>query len=279
MTTPSENLALVPFGDEGVLVDLRSGAYYRLNRPAMEMWSRDPGEVASKLTPPPTLNSGGFETAAGGFLLRRQGSPLLAIDRAGGFVKRMSGALDAELCLRWAAPHMLMLQRRPLLHASAVRRDGGVTAFCGGTGSGKSTAAAASGDALSDDLVLLDPDALDVLVDGEPAIRRWASAGAARFGNGEAVEFVPPSEGPSLPLREILFLDSGRRAGNAFKVDSLAPIDAFALLLRNSFAEVGTREVWSLVVGMSKALAGRVSAGIATVPVGVEALRKALRRK
>src|SRR5947209_5782137 len=105
-------------------------------------------------------------------------------------VGRLAGAgglPEPALPLRWAAPHLLALRGRFVLHASAVRRGDGVLALCGPSGVGKTTLARLFGErglsGVSEDLVLLalDGAAPEAVIGGEAGVRDWTERHAGDF--------------------------------------------------------------------------------------------------
>jgi len=212
----------------------------------MELWSPDPDDAIRMLPPPPSPEPGvlDWERRAEGFLLRERGKEILLIDPSGRFVTRRGGSGSPELCLKWAAPHMRMLRNRPVIHAASLRIGRDLVAFCGGTGSGKSSIHRSFREAAgivkcSEDLLPLGGEPLMAEEAGEEAIRRWARENAARFERGDRVD-GPEEAGPTLqPLACVYFLDPARRTGRTISAEPLEPIDAFILHLRNSFAELG----------------------------------------
>jgi hypothetical protein len=69
---------------------------------------------------------------------------------------------DVDALLRLALSLMLPARGALLVHGAAVRTDGGTRVLLGASGAGKSTAAEAFGDPLSDELVVLHPAAGEV---------------------------------------------------------------------------------------------------------------------
>jgi Coenzyme PQQ synthesis protein D (PqqD) len=176
----AERFALSPFADGGVLLDLSTGALYRLNIVATQVCAAlgrgaPPAEAARELAqsfgltraaatrdvravlagleigagddarPGPAPKPMTFEADDAGFVLRWHGEPVWRIHRHGRTITRLPGAdqpdLPPELPLQWVAPHLLALQHQPILHASAVQWGSGVLAFSGASGAGKTTLA------------------------------------------------------------------------------------------------------------------------------------------
>ncbi len=130
--------------------------------------------------------------------------------------------------LRWAVPFASALQRRVILHASAVSRGGRAWAFLGESGAGKSTLAHAFSQrgwvSVADDL-------LPCRLDQNPGT-------AAR-----EEEVVVLSAHGRLGLRAIFFLER-TNASAAPRAERLAPAEGLRLLLHHGFGELGNEQMW-----------------------------------
>jgi hypothetical protein len=179
-----------------VLLDLRSGVFYRLNAAAARIGEglargESAPEIARRLarafrlSPEAALGdveavlarlrqpapAGGsnplrFEAGAADSLLHWDGQPVLHIDRQARSVTAAdgTGGQPADFwaaALLWAAPHLLLLRGQLVLHGSAVQKGDAVVAFCGASGVGKTTLAHRFTDhgwqLLAEDLVVLAP--------------------------------------------------------------------------------------------------------------------------
>lgn len=190
------HFALASFAEEeGVLLDLDVGNFYRLNRTALLICrglidGRSEADIAAQLAEdfalaperaledvhavkgqvlserPLRCRSPLTFTAEpdGSHCMHWQGEPVCRVDVLSQRLtvyaenaERLAG--EAEQILLWAAPHVLTLSGHSLLHAAAVETADGVRAFCGSSGRGKTTLAqllaAAGMPAVSEDLVLL----------------------------------------------------------------------------------------------------------------------------
>jgi len=149
---------------------------------------------------------------------------------------------------------LVLHQRGALtLHASAVAVGGGVVAFVGWKGTGKSTTAAAfhgSGyRVVTDDLLAVRLDgAGPVVVPGPPSLKLWPEAAAAALGDrpealprllpGAEKRARPVAGGPDptpLPLLAVYVLDyvgSGAKPG----IEPLTGREAYVELVRHAFA-------------------------------------------
>jgi hypothetical protein len=301
-------ILLADFVDSGVALNVESGNYWRLNARALALARTI---VATNAAPPlfpeevqPDLLAirSQFEAAPrtgcrdallsfrrdeGGYVMRWRGVPQLRLAADGSRVSRRESELSsAASALLWAVPHLLTLQGQAVLHAAAVRQEDGVRAFCGGSGAGKTTFAACvarhGATPVSEDLLLLDlsSEQPSVLLDAEPALRAWVTEAAAaleRPGSEQEVTDLATLAGHRrAPLAEVVFLDIQRRTGDHLRRTPLPAAAAMESLLRNSFAELGCRDVWSHVFDLCYRLATRVPASNARVPDGVEKLEAAV---
>jgi hypothetical protein len=192
-----ERFALETFAaGDGVLLDLQSGSYFRLNATAIAVCEALRAEprldeaierVASRLEIPrveatravtsvasglergatPETPPGPFRYEArpdGSGALSEDGRPILAVDPQQRTVKLEAPltALTAPLALylRSLMPKLLALLEVPVLHAAACRIEGRLVAFSGKSGAGKTTTARAFAKAgaelVSEDLLVLD---------------------------------------------------------------------------------------------------------------------------
>ncbi len=317
-----QRFALTPCDRRGVLLDLATGAIYELNPVATRICAafergetlaaverdlmatygipaaaaaRDVRTLLAQLESElPTVHRADvtFGLEAAGFRMRWKGEPVLWFDRQGRVVVRES--VPASLAdepaqyLLWAVPHLLTLQRRPLLHASAVRRGDGVLAFHGASGAGKTTLAhrfvAHGSPLISEDLVLLSlADGVPAAyVAGERAARHWVREQAARLERPGRVELdagglAEAARGETLPLRELLFVAADRRAGATIEPRPLSHAGALVFLLRNSFAELEQPDIWREILAAMRAVVTTVPIHAATVPNGLAALDAAVR--
>ena len=175
-----EHFALATFSDGGIVIDLQSGTYARLNRSAtaicqLLILTDDPQSAralvaeqlhldhsdaaravdelveALRIPGPRRIRPDPFTYAAapdgGGYVLSDNGRPQLWISMDGLTVRRAStdqsgGALTFDY-LRVIAPRLLFLQGAAVLHSAACYASNGVVAFCGDSGAGKTTTARA----------------------------------------------------------------------------------------------------------------------------------------
>jgi hypothetical protein len=207
-----------------------------------------------------------------GYVISCDGRPQVWFDAA-----RIVRAAGAEpRAIGWAAPHLIALHDRIVLHAGAVQhaQSGAVLALIGPSRAGKTTTARAFGRVVSEDLLPLDAEDR-ALVGAEAALER---AIAAHRGEDVAPILAAGARGTPSPLTRILIVDEARRAGSEIVTTALAPADAMTALLGNAFAEVPDARVWRNAAALSARLAasGRVHA--ATMPEGADALPAAAAR-
>jgi hypothetical protein len=309
---------LMPYDGSGVLVDLATGSLYELNRVATRICAalargETPESIADDLARsfgvPPRVAARDiravlkqltgdvaglphhpltFRGDATGYRMEYRGAPMLHLDRDGHTLTRTAEAgplphPPAQILL-WAAPHLLALLHRPVLHASAVERDDGVVAFCGASGAGKTTLARCLAEQghpfISGDLLVLarEPDGLSVFPAGEAAIHAWAAEQAPlldRPGTIDASGLTEAARGVTRPLREVWLADAGRRCGEAIVTRPVPPAEALILLLRNGFGEIPAREIWQEMLEIMQAIVATTAVKEVTVPDGVAALRRA----
>ncbi len=255
--------------------------------------------AALQSAPPPRLRAGALwlrPDAAGGWLLGSGGRACLRIDVApgGGRVRPVEGVgqLDWAAALVWAAPHLLVLGGRAVLHASAVRLDERAFAWSGLSGAGKTTLARALVEAgaglVAEDLVVLatpvagQEGGVRVLVDGEARIRAWASERAPTLAAGGEVDgasLLLAIEGvATVPLLRLGFVGAPvTRIARAqrFVEAPMAVPEVVARLLENGFAELATRQVWWAVLDGAGRLAAEVTCSSVLVPEGLPGLAEA----
>ena len=317
-----ERFTLAECEDAGVLLDLRTGAFYRLNPVAsricasfsqgktvsdaaselVESFRLTPEEAARDVTellarlqedgPALAPNPITFEAVTDGFLLRWQGRPIARIDSLGRTLRLEAGPIakqaDVARYLDWAVPHLLVLQRQPVLHASAIEYRDGVLAFAGPSGAGKTSTAhafAAHGAPLiSEDVLLISVESHSpvVYVNAEAALWRWVAEKASLWATEQHVEIdvsdlLEVLGGPTLPLRQVLFLDRAQRQGDRISVQRLGSGEALIRLLENTFAELGSRDFWRELFEMNREFVARLRFAQATAPQSLDLLRDAAR--
>lgn len=204
-------LARYPTG--GVVVDLESGNYYRVNpsaalvcdalrvggdvngrvaaelRVPIEEAGRIVAEVTAALAAPAVRDtpqgSYHFYPTECGYVLRHAEQTVLEVDGADLGIRLPPGReppseAQLELYVRALAPKLLFQRGVTVLHASACVAAGRLIAFAGMSGAGKTTTArafaAAGAQLISEDLVVLAPHrrGAEVLTEAESFTQAWA---------------------------------------------------------------------------------------------------------
>jgi hypothetical protein len=204
-------LARYPTG--GVVVDLESGNYYRVNGSAalvcdaLRAGADVEGRIARELGVPHTeaarmvanvtagltvpavrdtpQGSYHFHPAPGGYVLRNGARTVLEVEGTDLSIRlppdgEAPKEIQVEVYVRALAPKLLFQRGVTVLHASACMAAGRLIAFAGVSGAGKTTTARAfakaGADLVSEDLVVLAPEAKQatILTEAEPFIFGWA---------------------------------------------------------------------------------------------------------
>ena len=221
---PGGRLLVRRLGSEAVVLDLSTGAFYRVAGAGVDIAEaiargEAPGAVAERLArekgidpgrahadveavaaalatdvSPPPRSDPSFAPAWDGLELRWDGRAVVRVDGSGRSATLLgeTGVLPSPgERLRWALPHLVWLSGGAVLHAAAVRLDGAVLALTGASGSGKSTLArllAAGAKPVSDDLLLLRDGlaGLEAVLGGEASVRAWEAREVPRLASGRA---------------------------------------------------------------------------------------------
>lgn len=312
-------LALAHFEDGAAMLDLTTGTFYRLNPVAAQICqhliegqlvadvARDVAcsfaipvtiaqrdveaflEQLGKRRQPASSNPITFLSNGAGHVLQWYGRPFWHIDCQGRKLTYLAdgqgSAPDSTTQLLWALPHVLLLQQRLVLHASAVEHAGAVLALSGSSGRGKSTLArllAQEGmNLIADDLLVvhLDHGTPEVAVGGEKFLRTWVATQAPTLADQRCIQteaLAQVMEGTRLPLRQILFPCRKDLPTAAIQVEPLGRTAGLLLLLENSFAELGIREVWRHLWDANCRIVATTSMAQALLPEGLAALQTAV---
>jgi hypothetical protein len=316
-----ERFALAALADGFVLLDLQGGAFYRVNAIAARICQgliaghnaatmaleltktygvsqndalRDVEAMRAQVERSPEVkkdtNPITFVVQESGYVMQWRQRPVCAIDvmrqKFTLLPAAQDHALDLEILLLWAAPHLLLLQGQGVLHASAIQRTEGILALSGTSGAGKTTTAQAfarQGAALlAEDLILVDMEGTPQAIrGGEAAVRAWAAAQAPALASQGwiGVEGLrEASAGPRVPLRTLAFLSPRRSTGERLEREPLGQTEALLLLLENGFAELGTRPIWLDLLRRSVRIVQTVPTERWRCPEGLERLQQAVRR-
>ena len=319
--TQNARYAFVPFEQDALLLDLGSGNLFQLNEAAALIWSLSLGGASTSriaealsdkydLAPAmarehvadalvldqrspglaPLSGPYQYHRSASGYMLSREGTPLLQLDDGGRSVALADAEAgvpdDLRMALHTVAPKILALRGQFVLHASAVLLDGGLLAFCGKSGAGKTTTARALARAgatlISEDKLVVRPtDAgLDGLVEGEPVIVEWVTAAAKHLSSGEAAPcelLDQAARGETMPVRELCFLDQSRRSGDAIVTSAIGRAEAARAIFATTFCGSAAPEDWERHLKNASTTARHVSAYEIGLPAGLVALDAALR--
>jgi len=308
--------------DTGVAVDLRTGTYSLLNPTASAIcrlieevtsweqalrmvatkWQLDDREAQAALKSvvealreeqraPVWDAEVAFHETNNGLVLSDGGCSVLEIDATRRTIRRCapeSGVrLSIEHYLRLFSGKLLPLLDVPVLHAATCRTSRGLLAFCGASGSGKSTTARLMGNhgasRVSDDLLVLSVDEAGVRAhpEAEARIFDWCRQ------VGECLQVDPlgavpydsilnAAKAPGEPLSNILFLSSERRKGTSIHAIPLSLRESLAEVMAVSFLDGRAPERLQAFLGMCRQISVAVKAELGWMPSGVEALDAAL---
>jgi len=175
---------------------------------------------------------------------------------------------------------------RLILHASAVTMDGGVAAFVGAPGQGKSTLALAlyalGGDLVADDIVSIEFDgATPLVVPSSPQINVWPETLHALSYDPTVLEKIEPEfekrafpvaerfSTQRAPLRSVYVLHEGGEAA----IEPLPAQEALMELIRHSYVRLREGPSASTHLHQCAALVTTIAVFRATVPRDLGALR------
>ena len=315
--------AIEPIGQDGVLIDLVTGSFFRLNPTATKAClalqaSTSRAEAADRLVTSMALSPAeatslldsvlleltkpGVRTELvgpfrylrfeDGYALEEDGRVILTMDRTGRrlCLRARPDALAYKMLdyIRAITPKLLHLRGVTVLHASACVLTGGLTAFAGQSGAGKTTTArafAATGSKLicEDLLVLAGGSQAAVVVDGERRAHAWAAATADALSKGPDAELSCDGladvcgPGSTIPLAAIWFVDRSRRTGAMLQRRPFTAIDGALALLGSNFLGSDSPESWRRHIRETHAIAAQVALWEVTVPDGLDQLASAAR--
>ena len=198
-----DRLVFEPIGDEGLLIDLETGIYFRLNASAaracaaLQDCASDTeaiarltgrlgmpveharallqsirGQLAVSRAPAKTESPFAYRRHDDGYALEENGTPIVWTDARGLALRLLlpPAALHLELgrYVRAMAPKLLQLRGATVVHASACALPEGLIAIAGESGAGKTTTAralaAAGGELISEDLLVFARDGADGVI-------------------------------------------------------------------------------------------------------------------
>jgi hypothetical protein len=227
-----------------------------------------------------------YERAAGGYRVLALQQAVFELDAAGDWIRLVPNVDVApdrlRYLLRALAPKLLGLRGQTVLHASAVELNDGLVAFSGLSGSGKTTTARAFADAgarlVCEDRVLLrlSESEIEVPTGSEQAITEWVHHCADELSTRHQAPcggLDRVSDGVSLPLREIGFLDLRRRFGNRYAVTPLTPVGAAGAVFRNTFYGSDMPGDWMRLLNVAAVIGMRIRGSDLVLPDGLDRLR------
>lgn len=317
-----ERFAVAAFPDGGVVIDLVTGTYTRLNRSATviceALVAADDASSAARLaaqhlridsaealrsveevvlaldTPSPRRDRPDpFRYAPApdhdGYILSSNGSPRLWISANGLLVRAVSTgastAIPLSEYLRAAAPKLLFLQGAAVLHGAACQGVGGLTAFCGESGAGKTTTAhafsSAGANLFSEDmLVVASLSPLTVHSRGEETIRQWALDAADRFNrasNIDASGLQAALAGPPEVVREMWFISAEHRVEGSGRIlpRRLGATDGALAVMASVFLGATAPPEWRRFLSLAGGIATSTPLFEARMPQGLDSLREA----
>ncbi|MET0179003.1 MAG: hypothetical protein ABW194_00795 [Novosphingobium sp.] len=222
-----------------------------------------------------SVSEGSFHLGEESFLIRPGKGIALLYRRGEGITLDRPADADPRDIALWlngtAYSAVAVLNGLFPLHASAVAHDGGVRAFTGPTGAGKSTLVAALGRAgfaqFCDDTLLLDTSkpGAPICLPGHKRLKLWPEGaalagvrGTERVASDFAKVFVDPAGGiidRPLPLAELVFLEQGAD-------EALLPV-AGGERIERLRDDHYTAQMWTQASGRSRAQLFTELAGIA----------------
>jgi hypothetical protein len=233
--------------------------------------------------------------------LRDRAGVLLTFDRQalrlhlgpGLILQMQAGRNGLEEALRVFVPKILGSWYPLALHASAVQMGTRTLLFSGDSGAGKTTTARLLVEEMeatrliAEDMVLLSDleDEASIVVGAEAAVHAWMADATQTLSalqdqsvDVEQLLLSLRAQSGRLPLRKIVFLDSARRTGAAWRFGSLTSTATLRLLFVNSFIHSSTFPVLRSHLDACGTLTSRlVAAEALAIPFGLTNLRAGLR--
>jgi hypothetical protein len=231
-----------------------------------------------------------YQRAGDGYVLSRAEKPLLSIDQTGRKIRLHEGARmsaqETAAALTAVAPKLIALRGHFVLHAAAVSVDGAAFVVAGDSGAGKTTTSRAlvraGASPLAEDKLVIRATRgrQETFLDCEINIQRWSLEAQAWLSEGATVsgpEVDQICTGAAIPIREIGFIDVGRRVGDLVSAVKLTKLDAAGALFRNSFCGSDMATEWAKNLRTATDIADTTEAFDLTMPDGVDELAVAAR--
>jgi hypothetical protein len=315
---------LEAFSDGGLLLDLESGVLFTLNRTAVLVWQRaldgvEPAEIAialaamfdvsasvasadvdKALRPPrahlftnPSPSDFRYEASGDGYRFLSSGVPVLEVATSGRAVRKLPGFDPAEVgaYLRSIAPKLVALLGASVLHASAVARpQGGLVAFLGRSGAGKTTTARMFGRAgwsvVCEDKLVLRREAggMAAVMDGESRLSAWIAQTRRHMVSATTDDWCDASAlgemtgGPSQPVVNVILVDDLRRRRTEIDLKVVTPVTAAGQIFQHGFYGSHAAKEWERQLRAAVTIARTARAFEATMPDSVQSLEEAARR-
>ena len=232
-----------------------------------------------------------YDETPNGYRFSVGGMPSVEITNDALYVLPNTPAADFGICLRAIAPKLVARTGRTVLHAAAVATPGGkVWAFLGDNGAGKTTTAKKFGalegfKVICEDKLVTrtDEHSVSAPLAGERNINLWIRNCQRQL---EADSQLPCSIAPlancvtgdALSFEKIFLLDANRRSGDQLTTQALTQSEAFCAIFRNAFHGSSSPSEWRRQIRDIAALAKNVQTFAATMPAGLEQLKKAVVR-
>lgn len=314
---------LETLSDGGLLLDLESGILFNLNRTAAFIWEqaiagRQPVEIVSAMmgmfavapaiaradveaalklpqteASPRPSSEFRYDAIDDGYRLSADGIPVLEISESRRALRALHGFNPAEIgpYLRALAPKLVALLGASVLHASAVARpDGGVVAFLGTSGAGKTTTARAFARAgwrlVCEDKLVLRPDGerLVSVIGGEARVVAWIAEARQRLVKPDSQDWCDASPlaevlpGATQPVVGVILLGKERRNGTDIDASLLGSAQAAGEIFHHGFYGSPAAAEWRRQVRAAATIARTAQVFQATMPDGLDLLEQAARR-
>jgi hypothetical protein len=238
--------------------------------------------LTSTVTAPPLPTEFVYERSADRYIFSRDAQPILAVDDRGRSIAFIGPfplpREDLRNVLLSIAPKLLALRGHHVLHASAVGLDEKIVVFCGESGAGKTTTArllANAGATLvcEDKLVIrFRSERVEAEADIEAGLLRWSEKAADILAQNRTAP-CPDLDGktsePPRVVREIAFIDAGRRATEKIVAIPLTVLAGAGNIFRNAFYGSDVAQEWERQLQWAGEIARHVGCYELTMPAGI----------